>query len=1157
MNGSFVVTALCTALGITALCMAGMAEGRASEPPAEHRLDGAERDLWRSAWTWEARGRGDLARAALEKLLRARPRDVELMLDIALIELRANRVDAAREMRERMQRVAPGHRALDELDTAIRVLGRERIRLASVRRLQELSRHEEALAELRSLFPDGPPRHTLGLEYWRIVADMPDGWAAARDGFAALVDAHPTDPRYELALAEHLTAQAPTRPQGLRRLLALDAREDLRRDALVAAWRRALQRADADEVTPQMLQHYAALVPDDPEARAWAQAGRLPRRTVTAASPVPDDPALVRGRSLLEQGATDHALAYFERAAGRDASSVDAARGRVQALIALGRADEAVSVADALRAADPATRRARAGLRAEALAARARARLDRGERSLALRDFETALALQPDDPWLRYDLAREYAALGVPEEGEALMREALGKGADSVDARFALALYLENIDREREVIEVLAAVPSARRTDGMRALEARARLRVARETAAREAAEGRIDAARRTLAAAEALATDAAAVESLARSWIDLGDVPRARRLVEERLARQPGDPDLQLARLRVLEASADEGAYADALRTLQDRADWSEDEARELDARAHALDLQRIAALRRSGDAAAALVLADERLARTAEATAQEALLRERAAALVLLGRPDLAASAYATLIERAPDDPALHLDHADALAAAGQAQAARAAVRAALARTRDEDVDLRLSVARRLRASGDRDEAAALLAVLRTQAPHDAGVLEESGWLSRASGDDAAARRYFAAAQRQAPDKPALAEALEAIDARRQGWISAGVDIESKPGAPGISDVLTLQVPVEWRWPQAGGGHWFGQVDRVHLDVGRLPADYDEAALYGTVQARGPEALDGFADGYTPRAQGTALGIGYENARVRVDIGSTPIGFDEEDVVGGLRVFARSGAIDWTFDVSRRPVTSSLVSYAGARDPASDRIWGGVRRNGVSGRAAYYGARHSASLTLDAARFDGREVPDNDYFGARAAYDWRVFDRSGDRLFVGVSASYWNYRRNQRFYTYGHGGYYSPQSYLNVALPLQWLGARGRWTYELFASISHSDSDERSVPFYPTDPALQAQALASPLPAGFDAPVYEGGGGSGTGHSLRAALEYRLAPLWALGARAALDRSDYYEPDFFALYLRRVFSEPGGVLREPPRPPRRYGDY
>ncbi|SFF53115.1 Cellulose synthase operon protein C C-terminus (BCSC_C) [Fontimonas thermophila] len=1151
----------CIASLLMVIALGSLAWGAAAasdqDQPLAQEMSAAEREVWRSAWTWEARGRGDLARAALDKLLRTRPQDVNLMLEMALIELRANRIEAAQDLRARIASLAPGSAALAELDTAIRVLGRERIRLASIRRLLEVGRPEEALAELRALFPEGPPGHTLGLEYWRIVADTPGGWTAARDGFAALVAACPTDPRYRLALARHLTRQAATRREGLQMLMALSAREDLNRDELIAAWRAALDRAAPQEVSAAMLRQFAALVPDDAEAQAWARAGRLPARaTAYASGEEVIDWALRRAQTALALGKPDLALMELE-AADAHSNPLAVARLRVEALLALERFNAAMAVIDVLRPADADARAEQARLRAQVLAARARAQLARGERAAALRDLEQAVDLQPADPWLRYTLARQYAALGVADEGERLLRELVQRRPRDADARFALGLYLEHIDRLREVPAVLAPIAPQARSDGMRALEGRARIAIAREQARAALDAGRYDAAVEILAAAEPYATDAGRVQALAYGWIDIDRADRARALVERALAQTPDDIDLLLVYVRVLAAADAPDAYAAALQQLRARTDLPEAAQIELDRRLREVRRAHIADLRRSGDAAAALAAADAELAADPDPQMRDMLLRERAAALVALERPAAALADYAELLERAPDDAALRLDQAEALEAAGRRAQAKAAVRAALAHIPVDRIDLRLRSARRLRALGAYDEAAELLAALRAQVPDDAGVLEESGWLARARRDYAAARSFFLAAQSRLPDKPVLAEAIAAIDARRQRWISAGFDIETKPGEPGISDVRTAQLPVEWRWARGYDGHWFGQIDSVDLDVGRLPADYDSAALYGTVQANGPAALASFPDGFVPRARGTAVGVGYENDDFRVDLGTTPLGFTIEDWVGGVRLFAQTGAIDWSFDVARRPMTSSLVAYAGARDPVSPRVWGGVRRNAAAVRAAYYGPRHSATLTLDAARLTGRDVPDNDYFGLRASYDWRIVDRPSDRVFIGLTATFWDYALNQRFYTYGHGGYYSPQTYLNIGLPVLWQGARGRWTYEFGATLAHSRSQEDAAPFYPTDPVLQAQAQGAPLPAGFDAPVYDGGRGAGWGYGLRLAVERQLDARWALGLRAALDRSDFYEPEFATLYLRRVFDEAGGVLRDPPRPPRRYADY
>ncbi len=41
--------------------------------------------------------------------------------------------------------------------------------------------------------------------------------------------------------------------------------------------------------------------------------------------------------------------------------------------------------------------------------------------------------------------------------------------------------------------------------------------------------------------------------------------------------------------------------------------------------------------------------------------------------------------------------------------------------------------------------------------------------------------------------------------------------------------------------------------------------------------------------------------------------------------------------------------FEASRRPVTDSLLSYAGVTDPASGAVWGGVIRTGGESIVSY----------------------------------------------------------------------------------------------------------------------------------------------------------------------------------------------------------------
>ena len=129
----------------------------------------------------------------------------------------------------------------------------------------------------------------------------------------------------------------------------------------------------------------------------------------------------------------------------------------------------------------------------------------------------------------------------------------------------------------------------------------------------------------------------------------------------------------------------------------------------------------------------------------------------------------------------------------------------------------------------------------------------------------------------------------------------------------------------------------------------------------------------------------------------------------------------------------------------------------------------------------------------------------------------------------------------------------------PLDWTGRADRLAWRLRASGSYALSREDSALFYPTRPDLQALAVTQPLPAGqgFTAPVYDGGPGHGFGYSLTGALEYTLHPHWVVGTRATMDRSEFYEPNFFSLYLRYHFLPWQGPVNYPPSPPTPYARY
>ncbi|WP_438879590.1 cellulose synthase subunit BcsC-related outer membrane protein, partial [Bacillus cereus group sp. Bce015] len=66
--------------------------------------------------------------------------------------------------------------------------------------------------------------------------------------------------------------------------------------------------------------------------------------------------------------------------------------------------------------------------------------------------------------------------------------------------------------------------------------------------------------------------------------------------------------------------------------------------------------------------------------------------------------------------------------------------------------------------------------------------------------------------------------------------------------------------------------------------------------------------------------------------------------DIGTTPLGFQVVNWVGGASWQTDAGPFGLTFGASRRPISSSLLAYAGARDPSANggKTWGGVVASG-----------------------------------------------------------------------------------------------------------------------------------------------------------------------------------------------------------------------
>ncbi len=293
-------------------------------------------------------------------------------------------------------------------------------------------------------------------------------------------------------------------------------------------------------------------------------------------------------------------------------------------------------------------------------------------------------------------------------------------------------------------------------------------------------------------------------------------------------------------------------------------------------------------------------------------------------------------------------PDNPEVRLALGDAYARQGQRQAAYAQAQWLQAHLPQSATTDQLALLRLLQRIPALEAANALAQKLLATAPQDIPVLLHAARLERAQDRYAQALGHFQTAQKQErqtqEDSAYIAENIAAIEARRQAWIETGVVRVGKSSTEGISSLHGHEIPTVAWWPKGYAGHYFLHADRVQLNAGRLPLAQSDALEYGQVAAW-PSSAYPTSPG-TPRGHGMNLGFGYRGTGLEWDVGVIGAGMPVTNLVGGVSYGEWNEDFNYRVELSRRPITGSLLSYAGAHDPITGNTWGGVVATGLSAR-------------------------------------------------------------------------------------------------------------------------------------------------------------------------------------------------------------------
>ena len=283
----------------------------------------------------------------------------------------------------------------------------------------------------------------------------------------------------------------------------------------------------------------------------------------------------------------------------------------------------------------------------------------------------------------------------------------------------------------------------------------------------------------------------------------------------------------------------------------------------------------------------------------------------------------------------------------------------------------------------------------------------------------------------------------------------------------------------------------------------------------------------------------GLDSRSQsGAGVSMFYDSGPVSLDAGVTPLGFMRPTFTGGLTARLGLGEGQIRATVEQRPVTDSVLAYSGDRDPLTGVEWGGVVRRNVSlGGSANFG---SGGAYADVAyrRLNGRNVASNTGFEINAGAYFRPIDSDGNQLQIGLNANMQAYDKNLRFFSFGHGGYFSPQQFVSVALPVTYSMERERWQVKAGFSVGVQAYSEDSAAVFPNNPAAQ-QALESY--ASGDSTIlarYDSASKTGIGLTGMFSGEYKLSAGTAAGGEMSVDTFGIYNEYKFRFYLRRILA-------------------
>ncbi|VAC17521.1 cellulose synthase operon C domain-containing protein [Enterobacter hormaechei] len=1147
--------------------------GLALMPLAQAANSPQQRQLLEQVRLGESTQREDLVRQSLYRLELIDPNNPDVIAARFRYLLRQGDTAGAQKELDRLKGMAPDSSAYQSSRTTMLLStpdGRQALQQA--RLLATTGHTQEAIAAYDKLFDGNPPSGDIATEYWNVVAKEPARRNLAINQLKKINASSPGNAPLQASLAQ-LLFQSGRRDEGFAVLQEM-AKSNNGRSQASDMWYQQIKDQPASSASVTALQQYLSVFSDGDNVTAA-------RAQLEAQQKQLADPAFrakAEGLAAVDAGQGSKAVTELQKAVSANHADSEAVGALGQAYSQKGDRARAVAQFEKAIALDPQSDN-RGKWDSLLKVNRYWLLIQQGDNALkanktaqAERYYQQARNIDNTDSYAVLGLGDAAAARKDNDAAERYYRQALRMDSGNSNAVRGLAnIYREQSpEKATQFIQSLSASQRRSIDDIERSLTNEQLSAQAEQLESQGNYAQAAEIQRRRLALSPG---DVWITYRLSRDLYSAGQRSQADNLMRQLASQKPGDPDQVYASGLYLSGNDRDRAALAHLNTLP-RDKWNG-------------NIQALADRLQSNQ----VLETANRLRDSGKEQEAEALLRQQPPStridLTLAdwaeqrGDHEAAKTAYNTVLQREPQNEDAILGLTEVNLAQGNRDAARAELAKLPAAQNGEPLSLNMQRRIAMAQAGLGDSAAAektfntILPQAKSQPPsmESALVMRDAARFQAQNGQPQQALDTWKDAMVSSgitTTRPTDNDSFTRLtrNDEKDDWLKRGVrsdagdlyrqqdlnvtlqhDYWGSSGTGGYSDLKAHTTMLLVDAPLSDGRMFF-RSDLVNMNAGSFDTDN------GTYDPTWGTCAETPCHGSTNQsANGASVAVGWQNNTWAWDIGTTPMGFDVVDVVGSLSYSNDLGPIGYTLNAHRRPISSSVLAFAGQKDPNTDTTWGGVRATGGGVSMSYdKGEANGIWSSLSADSLTGKNVEDNWRVRWMTGYYYKLINQNNERLTVGVSNMLWHYDKDLSGYSLGQGGYYSPQEYVSFALPVNWRKRTENWSWELGGSVSWSHSKTKDVMRYPLQGLIPDNEPGRYTDKGV---MGTGSSSSGTGYTARAIVERRVTSNWFVGLGVDIQEAKDYTPSHALLYVRYSAAGWQGDMDLPPEPLVPYADW